>query len=131
MYEKLIKFSKFKSIFGTCAGMIMMAKSCNDQKVRPLKILDIEVERNAWGRQYDSFMCNVKVNNSNFEAIFIRAPKVKNVNKKLSILGYKNNDPILISDGIHLAASFHPELTENPVIHRIFIDLINRNNGIA
>ena len=131
MYEKLINFSKLKSIFGTCAGMIMMSKFCNDGKVIPLKILDIEVERNGWGRQYNSFKCITKVDNHNFETIFIRAPKVKMVNENLSILSYKDKDPILISDGKHLAASFHPELTKDPTIHNIFIGLINKNNGIA
>jgi len=127
LYHNIINFSKIKSIFGTCAGMILMSKDCNSKKVDTLNILDISVERNAWGRQIDSFNADVNINNNNFNAIFIRAPKIISCGSSIEILAEINNEAILVSNGNHLASSFHPELTNNTAIHKIFINQIRRN----
>ena len=122
LYDKIINFSKSKSIFGTCAGMIMMAKNCNDKKIDTLNILDIWVDRNAWGRQIKSFNSELIIKDTSFNAIFIRAPKVTMIGNSIQVLGKIDNEPVLISNGRHLAASFHPELTNDTTVHRMFIE---------
>ena len=132
LYKNIIDFSKSKTIFGTCAGMIMMSSNvANDDRIMTLNIMDFEVRRNAWGRQYDSFKSLLTINSDEINGIFIRAPKVTKLNNKINIMAKINNEAVLLSDGNHIVSSFHPELTENTLIHQLFIDMINKKYAIA
>jgi len=127
--ESLKNFSLKSPIFGTCAGMILLSSSETSQHMAPLNIMDFTVDRNAWGRQVHSFSheinLNLKDENIKFRASFIRAPKVQNIGSRIHILSYYKNEPILISDGNHLAASFHPEMGHDSIIHQHYIRMIN------
>ena len=126
--DSLKTYSKKFSIFGTCAGMIMLS-SCSDKKiennVKVLNIMDFSISRNSWGAQIDSFEKEVGLNQfsiDSFNAIFIRAPKVVKVGDGIEKVGYLNREPIILDDGKHLACSFHPELEEDTRIHKYFLD---------
>lgn len=112
--EPLKHFSK--PCFGTCAGMILLSK---------LGLLQITINRNAYGRQIDSF--SAPLNSSQFESlqgIFIRAPRIQSIDSpSVQILAQLGKEPVLVQQGQYLASSFHPELTNDPVIHHYFIQL--------
>lgn len=121
----IVEFANKKPLFGTCAGLILMAKNAFSEKVVSLDLLDIEVQRNAYGRQSESFSkpVNVSFLQDPFEAVFIRAPKISNIlSSNVKVLAYLENSPILVRQGKHLGACFHPELTNNLSIHRYFLD---------
>lgn len=99
-------------IFGTCAGCIILSK---------FGLIDVEVQRNAYGSQLDSF--EIKLDNG-VNAVFIRAPRIVEVGKNVKILATLNNEPVLVKQGKILASTFHPELTEDLSVHKIFIDMI-------
>ncbi|MBU0727120.1 pyridoxal 5'-phosphate synthase glutaminase subunit PdxT [Patescibacteria group bacterium] len=110
-------------IFGTCAGMILLSQ---------MSLIDIEVDRNAYGSQLDSFEAELNVQclrrgGSNvqfpFHGIFIRAPKVKKIGNGVKVLSKHDNVPVLIQQNNILVGSFHPELTENPKIHEYFLGI--------
>jgi len=126
LISSIKNFAKNKPILGTCAGLILMSKNSNDKRVENLNIIDVEVERNGWGRQIDSFSHKLFLQNqkNEIEAVFIRAPKIKKLGEKVEILAKINDDPIFIKDGIHFAATFHPELTNDTTVHKIFIESI-------
>lgn len=118
--EPLKKFAQHTPLFGTCAGMILMANP------KILGLLDIAVERNAYGRQSDSFSCNLDLpfSSSPLQAIFIRAPRISSIHSSnVQILASHAGVPVCVRQGFHLATSFHPELTNDPVIHQYFIQL--------
>lgn len=115
-----------KNIFGTCAGAIMLAKMVrhrtSDQET--LGLMDVEIDRNAYGRQTESFEKNIKTNLGRIHAVFIRAPKIKRVGEKVKILA-KNEEEIIaceqkIGNHYYLATCFHPELTST-IFHEYFI----------
>jgi 5'-phosphate synthase pdxT subunit len=123
--RSIIEFAKEKPLFGTCAGLILMAKNAFSEKVISLDLLDIEVHRNAYGRQSESFLKSINVSflKDSFEALFIRAPKITNIlSSKVEVLAYLNKTPIFVRQGKHMGACFHPELTNNLSIHRYFLD---------
>jgi len=106
-------FSGSYPILGTCAGMIMMAKSVDDARVEPLGILDIDAARNAYGRQIFSFTDKIDVsfeNNSPVFATFIRAPKLTRIGKNVEVIATYKDEPVGVCDNKHLALSYHPEL---------------------
>ena len=121
----LNKFSLKKNIFGTCAGAILMSKSTND-KLKTLNYINVKSFRNHWGRQINSFSDNVKLSfaKKNFLAHFIRAPKFICKSSDLIILGKYENEPILIRNKKHLISSFHPEMTNDFLIHKYFINMV-------
>lgn len=129
MWEKM---KKIRYIFGTCAGAIMLAKAIhnkeNDQKT--LELMDIEIDRNAYGKQTESFEKPIKTNLGNIQAIFIRAPKIKSLGKGLKILAKDGKEIIACQqegkNGNFLAACFHPELTTT-VFHEYFLRQIYRS----
>ena len=123
MWEKM---KQIKNIFGTCAGAIMLAKKVrhktSDQKT--LELMDIEIDRNAYGRQIDSFDKNVDTKLGNIQAVFIRAPRIIKVGKNIKLLA-KNEGEIIACEQntgsrYYLAACFHPELTST-MFHEYFI----------
>ena len=127
MRQPLLKFAKQKPVFGTCAGLILMAKEVINSSLKTLQLLDISVERNAYGRQADSFQCDLSIklkaeSSQTVPAFFIRAPKIIEHSHEVKVLGEYEGSPVLIAQGLHLGATFHPELTDNLQIHQYFID---------
>ncbi len=120
-YDKIQLFSQTKPILGTCAGLIMMAKSVLDKRVKPLEILDIEVDRNAYGRQVHSFINKLPIKlEKDLETIsvpFIRAPQITKVGKNVEIISNYNKNPVAVKSGIHMGLSFHPELNNITIFH--------------
>ena len=115
-------------IMGTCAGMIMLSSNESTDNMTPLNIMDFKVIRKAWGRQADSFSSNIKLyfdNNKSFQAVFIRAPKICSIGKNIQILSTYNNEPVLLSNGMHIVSTFHPEIGNDFRIHKYFINMIN------
>ncbi len=125
--QAVLDFAKQRSILGTCAGMILMAKEADDDKVNPLRLIDMKVSRNAYGRQVDSFTTNLEMslNGSTVstKGVFIRAPRIISFGQDLEILAKVNDEPVLVKQGLHMASSFHPELSGNNNVHRYFLSL--------
>ena len=120
-------FAKENPIMGTCAGLIMMSKSIKgDKKVRPLKILDITVDRNAYGRQIMSCKepVSFRLNDQKIEMIatLIRAPKIISINDSVNVLATIDNFPAVVMEGKHLGLSFHPELDGITIFHEILFN---------
>ena len=119
-----------KVVWGTCAGMIMMAHEITEEDPVPLKLMDIGVLRNAFGRQIDSFEQDLEVDGFEgppFHAIFIRAPIITRVGSEVKVLSdLPDGRPVAVRQGNMMATSFHPELTNDVRFHRYFLDLIPR-----
>ncbi len=120
-------FAKDNPIMGTCAGLIMMSKSIKDEKkVMPLEILDVTVDRNAYGRQIMSCKepVSFKLNNQEVEinATLIRAPKIIRISDAVNVLAMIDNSPAVVMQGIHLGLSFHPELDGVTIFHEILFN---------
>ena len=115
-------------IWGTCAGMIMLANSLTDKRPTPLKLMNTVVSRNAFGRQIDSFEENIEIKaigHPKYRGIFIRAPMFIQIGEGVEVLGKLNDDnPVLVREKNLLASSFHPELTPDTRIHEYFIKMV-------
>lgn len=127
--EPLLAFARQKPVFGTCAGVILMSKSIRQAPFSPLELLDITVERNAFGRQIESFRTFLTIERSPehtqvIPAFFIRAPRIRQCEEGVQVLATFEGEPVLVQQGHHLGATFHPELTDSPFIHRYFIEMI-------
>ena len=126
--EPLIDFVSSKPVYGTCAGMIMLAKNINDNLalVSSLKAIDIDVIRNGYGRQVFSFETSItaKFNNKQVELMvsFIRAPKISRIGESVKVLASYENSPVLVAENRILASSFHTELTQDTVLLKYFLD---------
>jgi len=135
LYEPLRAFVKAGTpVWGTCAGMIVLARNASDLDASTLEALDIEVRRNAYGRQADSFEADLDVpalSGGPFHAVFIRAPVVESVGPGVEVLAGLKEDgpyggsPVALRQGTLLATSFHPELTDDPRFHRYFLAIID------
>ena len=112
-------------VFGTCAGMILLASEILDGRSdqRSFSAIDISVRRNAFGRQVDSFEATVNSSVGDFHGVFIRAPRIERVGKEVEVLGSINNEPVLVRQGNVLAASFHPELSNDARLHEYFVSI--------
>ena len=129
LFDSIKDFSKRNSVFGTCAGLILMGNS-NLNNIKTLNIIDIDVLRNAWGRQINSFTENINLNIGTakaFRATFIRAPRIKKINNATDVLAEINKEPIMIKQGRHLATTFHPEMHGDTSIHKYFLNMINES----
>ncbi len=116
-------------VWGTCAGMILLAKSLENDPTVHLGVMDITVERNAYGRQLGSFTTEVeieKISSNKIPLVFIRAPYVTQVKSDVEILLEVNNHIVACQQKQMLATSFHPELTKDTSFHRYFINMIKR-----
>lgn len=127
----LLPFSQKKPIFGTCAGLILMSKEIVADPMVPFGLLDISVQRNAYGRQAESFRQEIelrleKQRPSPFPAVFIRAPKIIKTGANVEILAQRAGEPILVQEGFHLGSTFHPELTGDSAIHEYFLQLVKK-----
>jgi pyridoxal 5'-phosphate synthase pdxT subunit len=123
-FEKLRQFVRAKPSFGTCAGAILLATEVENPKQSGLGALDITVRRNAYGRQLESSIREGKFRDSPIEMVFIRAPKIERLGKGVEILATEGNDPVVVLQGRAMAATFHPELSDDPRVHRAFLDMV-------
>jgi len=116
-------------IFGTCAGMIVLARELSDAGgVEPVGAMDIKVARNAFGRQVDSFEASLSIpvlGKKPFTAVFIRAPKIESIGKNVEVLAKLDDGTVVAArQGKLLVTSFHPELTDDTRLHRYFLDMV-------
>jgi 5'-phosphate synthase pdxT subunit len=129
MVGPLVEFGKRRPIFGTCAGAILLASEVSNPSQQSLGLMDITVERNAYGRQIDSHVARLapdaefqqRTGPGDLEVIFIRAPIIRQVPPEARVLASYEGDPVLVEQGRHLAATFHPELTADSRVHELFI----------
>ena len=115
------------AIWGTCAGAIILAKKIDNHEKQPtLGLIDITINRNAYGRQIDSFEEDIRVTGlqKKFHAIFIRAPIIENIGDDIEILAKNNSEPVLIKKDNILISTFHPELTNDTRLHRLFLKMV-------
>jgi pyridoxal 5'-phosphate synthase pdxT subunit len=130
MLEPLREFGRHKPVFGTCAGAILLASEVSNPAQESLGLMDIAVERNAYGRQIDSRVTTIqpesefaeRIGPGKLEAVFIRAPIIRKVGRKAKVLAEYNGDPVLVEQGRHLVATFHPELTADARVHALFLE---------
>jgi 5'-phosphate synthase pdxT subunit len=129
MMEPLRAFGRSKPIFGTCAGAILLANEVSNPAQESLGLMDISVERNAYGRQVDSRVTVIQptaefsesTGGGDLEAVFIRAPIIRKVGQDAKVLAEYAGDPVLVEEGRHLVATFHPELTSDHRVHDYFL----------
>jgi pyridoxal 5'-phosphate synthase pdxT subunit len=134
-FEKLKEFVRIKPTFGTCAGAILLASEVENPKQAGLGAIDIAIRRNAYGRQLDSsiregqFVLD-KPGNSSLEMVFIRAPKIERVGPAVEVIATEGTDPVAVRQGRVMAATFHPELSDDRRIHQAFLDLCRTNGPV-
>jgi len=127
LLEPLREFGARKPIFGTCAGAILLARSVTNPPQESLGLMDMEVERNAYGRQVHSHIARLEdFEGAPLEAVFIRAPIIRQTGPQVRVLARYGGSPVLVEQGRHLAATFHPELTEDTRIHKLFLEKAGR-----
>jgi pyridoxal 5'-phosphate synthase pdxT subunit len=124
MFDALRAFGQTKPIFGTCAGAILMAEGVSSPAQKSMQLMDIDVERNAYGRQVDSRIVEIPSELGDLEAVFIRAPIIRRAGPGVKVLASYQGDPVLVQQGHHLAATFHPELTTDTKVQRLFLELV-------
>src|SRR5579864_4469032 len=127
--KKLRDFVHTKPTFGTCAGAILLAAEVENPKQKGLGALDIRVRRNAYGRQLESSIREGNFGNAPLEMVFIRAPKIERVGAGVEVLAKEGSDPVLVRKGKVMAATFHPELSEDTRVHRAFLDLVRNGRN--
>jgi 5'-phosphate synthase pdxT subunit len=117
-----------KPMFGTCAGLILLARGVSNPAQRSLGLIDVDVERNAYGRQRESFegqtTATLDGRSVPIEMVFIRAPRIRRAGPGVDVLAEYKGDPVLAREGRVLVASFHPELTADPTVHTYFCDIV-------
>jgi 5'-phosphate synthase pdxT subunit len=129
LFDAVAEFGRRKPMFGTCAGAILMAKEVSNPAQESFGLVDVEIERNAYGRQIDSRVAELepaeefqaRTAPGKLEAVFIRAPIIRRVNGGVKVLAEYEGDPVLIEQGRHLVATFHPELTSDVRVHSLFL----------
>jgi len=129
LLSPLAAFGRRRPIFGTCAGAILLAAGVSHPDQESLALLDTDVERNAYGRQIDSRVARLtpeaefaaRTRAGDMEAVFIRAPVIRRVGPQARVLARYEGDPVLVEQGPHLVATFHPELTDDSRVHELFL----------
>ena len=124
LWEPLRDFGNQKPIFGTCAGAILLARQVLNPQQESLQLMDFTIERNAYGRQIDSRIAYLDIDGVPSEAVFIRAPIIRHTGGGATILASYQGSPVLVEQGRHLAATFHPELTAQSTVHQRFIEKV-------
>ncbi len=122
LLEPVGAFGARRPVFGTCAGAILLASGVSHPRQPSLGLVDIDVERNAYGRQVNSRVARIEMEGKPLEAVFIRAPVIRRTGPQVRVLARYNGDPVLVEQGRHLAATFHPELTGQDRVHRRFLE---------
>jgi len=135
-FEKLKEFVRARPTFGTCAGAILLASEVENPKQAGLGVLDIRIRRNAYGRQVDSSIRTGRfvqekdeLGGSPIEMVFIRAPKIERVGPGVEVIATEGEDPVAVRQGRVMAATFHPELSDDTRVHRAFLDLVTGGNS--
>ena len=125
-YDVLDAFVRSKPVFGTCAGCILLAKDVSNPPQRSFGVLDIDVQRNAYGRQNDSVILSAPTTlpGGPMEMVFIRAPRISRLAPGIEVIARREDDPVLVRSGRILAATFHPELSEDRRVHQLFLDIV-------
>jgi 5'-phosphate synthase pdxT subunit len=125
-FEKLKQFVHGKPTFGTCAGAILLANEVENPKQSGLGALNIRIRRNAYGRQIDSSVREGRFGSQPIEMVFIRAPKIERVGPEVEVIATegKDNDPVAVRQGKVMAATFHPELSDDTRVHESFLNLV-------
>lgn len=125
MIQPLRDFAVRGAIMGTCAGLIILAQRLEKSSLQTLSLLDIQVQRNGFGRQVQSFIDPVELEldgtRTRMEGVFIRAPRIREVGPGVSVLGRWRGEPVMVRSGHILGLTFHPELTADASVHRYFI----------
>jgi pyridoxal 5'-phosphate synthase pdxT subunit len=113
-------------VFGTCAGMIVLDRN-------HLGLIDLEVDRNAYGRQVASFEADLELSGEaeSLRGVFIRAPRVREVGEAVEVLAEHDGEPVLLRQGRYLVASFHPELTDDTRVHERFLALVEEETNVG
>ena len=126
-FETLREFCGSKPVFGTCAGAILLAQEVRNPAQRSLGVLDAVVERNAYGRQIDSTILTAPtlLEGGPLEMVFIRAPRIVETGPGVEVLALRDNYPVLVRQGSKMAATFHPELSSDRRVHRLFVNVVN------
>jgi 5'-phosphate synthase pdxT subunit len=123
-------FGQNKAIMGTCAGLITLAHTISNFDLETLNLIDIDVTRNAYGRQVDSFIDQISLNlngkTTTYEGVFIRAPKIEKTGEGVKPIGFHKKDVVLAENDHILVATFHPELTDDPSIHEYFLRKVEK-----
>ena len=124
--EELRRFGRAKPVFGTCAGAILMAKEATNPPQASLGLIDVTVERNAYGRQVQSAVRRgrSRLNGGEMEMVFIRAPVIRRVGEGVRVLAECDGLPVAVEQGACLIATFHPELTRDTTLHEHFLQLV-------
>jgi 5'-phosphate synthase pdxT subunit len=119
--QPIRRFAAVKPVFGTCAGAILLARRVTHPEQPSLGLIDIDVERNAYGRQLDSRIVPVDTVEGAIEAVFIRAPIIRELGEGVRTLAIYQGDPVWVEQGRHMATTFHPELSATALVHRRFL----------
>jgi pyridoxal 5'-phosphate synthase pdxT subunit len=125
-FEVLQEFCRTKPVFGTCAGVILLAREVLNPAQRSMGVLDVIVERNAYGRQIDSVIVTAETSLAGgpLEMVFIRSPRISQVGPGVEVLAHRDEFPVLVRQGRILAATFHPELSHDRRVHRLFVESV-------
>lgn len=125
LWEAIAAFAAERSVWGICAGCIVLAKDVSHPRQASLGIVDIDVVRNAYGAQNESFIANLEADlggsRERLDCVFIRAPVISRVGSTLKVCARHGQEPVLLESERHLVATFHPELTDSPRVHAYFL----------
>jgi pyridoxal 5'-phosphate synthase pdxT subunit len=126
LLESLQCFVEQKPAFGTCAGCILLARNVTHPPQQSLGVMDISVERNAYGRQIDSAIKTGETTlpGGPLEMVYIRAPRIVETGPEVEVLAKRDEFPVLVRQGRLLAATFHPELSSDRRVHQLFVDMV-------
>lgn len=129
-FAALRRFCLAKPVFGTCAGAILLAREVRNPAQPSLAVLDIAVERNAYGRQIDSAILTAEtaLGGEPLEMVFIRAPRIVEAGTEVEVLARRDGSPTLVRQGNRMAATFHPELSGDRRVHRLFVEAVAAAN---
>ena len=127
-FDRLKDFAGTQPVFGTCAGAILLAKEVRNPQQRSLGVLDAAVERNAYGRQIDSSIVSApsSLPGDPLEMVFIRAPQIVETGPEVEVLARRDGAPVLVRQGQLMAATFHPELSPDRRVHRLFVEMVRK-----
>jgi pyridoxal 5'-phosphate synthase pdxT subunit len=130
-FDALVKFASTKPVFATCAGCILLAREVLHPTQRSLGVLDVTVERNAYGRQIDSAILTLptELPGGPLEMVFIRSPRITRMGEGVQVLAHRDGYPTLVRQSHLLAATFHPEMSADTRVQQLFLDMVRAHKG--